>query len=1111
MKLFHTSRLLVFTLIYAAVLYPTRTVAEDIDIFVGGSGVATRANVLIVIDNTSNWSAQNQHWPSGLAQGQSEVRAIKNVINTITDASINIGLMAYVTGSSSGNDGGYIRQAVEAMDTDNKVLFSQKLDTIFNNINDTSEKVSSNMPYGNLMFDVFKYFGGYTSPIHATDNIAGSPTDSTHFGPLAYADTVKVPATLADADGYNSKYTEFKPPFGEGDNCVRNYIIFIGNGFPNADNTTLLSNVGGDISRIALEDYQETVTPGTCTNRGYSDTCVNNNACSTSPFVAAADNTLQCGTDSLSCGGGKRKYMVQECTPTITSGTPTGTLSFAAANKERYADEWARFLYQTDVNAAPGQQNVITYAIDVYKDQQSADQTALLRSMAKNGGGAYFAATNEDAILEALKKIFIEIQGVNSTFASASLPVNATNRAQNENQVFIGMFRPDPEAKPRWPGNLKRYQLVQSGAYVELGDVSGALAVDTQTGFISDCAASFWTTDSPLDPADKTKGYYWKDVKTNPSAVGKCTTSPYDKYSDLPDGPIVEKGAVAEVIRRGNNPASPDSVLRRTIYTLFGGSLATMTSANAGLSASDYDFIIGKDVNDENSNGNLTEPRPSLHGDVIHSRPLPINYGAGKGVTVYYGANDGTLRSVEADTGVENWAFIAPEFNSKLPRLRTNSPLVNYPGFSLLDIDPVPKAKDYFFDGGIGIYQNADNTNVWIYPTMRRGGRMIYAFNVTNPDTPVFKWKAGCPNLTNDDGCTSGDLVDIGQTWSTPNVAFIKGYSSTTPVLVVGGGYDNCEDENKKSPDCGSAKGNAVYVLNADDGTLVRKFSTTGSVPADVAMIDVNNDAQVDFAYVTDTRGNIYRINFIDPSTKAALSSSDWNMYKVAKTEGYGRKFLYPPALLQAPNNKVYLAIGSGDREHPLQTQYPYNDVTNRFYVYLDDTTSTDLYDLDSTDKMFNYTSTTSCTSTGVLPTSTMKGWFMDLNQNGIGEQTVGSAVIAGGLVTFSTNRPVPASADSCAPALGQARGYWVDLFNGSGAIGVSGSCDGSRSSIFVGGGLPPSPVVGTVPIDGKPTTVIIGAPQRTGAASSQYSPQQVKPLIKSKRKMKYWKSSGDK
>ena len=39
-------------------------------------------------------------------------------------------------------------------------------------------------------------------------------------------------------------------------------------------------------------------------------------------------------------------------------------------------------------------------------------------------GGKYFAATNEQAILDALKKILAEIQSINSTFASASLPVN---------------------------------------------------------------------------------------------------------------------------------------------------------------------------------------------------------------------------------------------------------------------------------------------------------------------------------------------------------------------------------------------------------------------------------------------------------------------------------------------------------------------------------------------------------------------------------------------------------------------------------------------------------------------------------------------------------------
>jgi type IV pilus assembly protein PilY1 len=49
---------------------------------------------------------------------------------------------------------------------------------------------------------------------------------------------------------------------------------------------------------------------------------------------------------------------------------------------------------------------------------------------------------------------------------------------------------------------------------------------------------------------------------------------------------------------------------------------------------------------------------------------------------------------------------------------------------------------------------------------MRRGGRMIYAFDVTNPGTPSLLWKVGCPNLGNDDGCTAG-MSGIGQTWST--------------------------------------------------------------------------------------------------------------------------------------------------------------------------------------------------------------------------------------------------------------------------------------------------------------------------------------------------------
>jgi type IV pilus assembly protein PilY1 len=140
-----------------------------------------------------------------------------------------------------------------------------------------------------------------------------------------------------------------------------------------------------------------------------------------------------------------------------------------------------------------------------------------------------------------------------------------------------------------------------------------------------------------------------------------------------------------------------------------------------------------------------------------------------------------------------------------------------------------------------------------------------------------------------------------------------------------------------------------------------------------------------------------------------------------------------------------------------------------------------------------------------------MKGWFMNLNQYGLGEQTVSSAIIAAGAVAFSTNRPIPATQGSCSTSLGEARGYWVNLFNASGGIGVPGaSCGGTRSSIFVGGGLPPSPVMANVVISGQPVTVVIGTAQLSGSVSSPIAPQQVKPSIMPSRKKIYWKSSGE-
>lgn len=1020
------SKFLTLTLCGALALLSFCAMAEDIDIFVGSSGgSAANPNVLIILDNTSNWSANNQGWPGGITQGQAEVNAISQVVGSL-DGSVNVGLMLLTT--VSGNPGGMTVFGINPMTAANKSTWQSWLTARYNNITAPAWKASANANYGATMFDAFKYFGGYTSPIHSTDDIAGTPVDRTHFGKIHYA---TIPNSQVDSTAYSSDFSQYVSPPVSG--CAKNYIIFIGNGFPNKDITTLLPGVGGNSTAILLNPMD----------------------------------------------GGGNIYT---------------------------ADEWARFLYSTDVSSTSGQQNVVTYTVDVYGPSAGPTrpkQAQYLANMAKVGGGKYFSAQNSAAVISSLQKVFAEIQGVNDTFASASLPVNTTNRAQDRNQVFIPMFRPASDATPRWMGNVKQYQLINSGGSIELGDSAGNLAVSSLTGFPTDCATSFWTTDS---------GTYWSNVPTNPPPIGKCPpgSTSFSPYSDAPDGPIVEKGGVAEVIRKGNNPpatnTTPTWAVNRTIYTQSGASLTLFNTTSSGLSPAVVNFVSGRDVNDENNNLNTTESRPSLHGDAIHSRPLPIDYGGTTGVTVYYGSNDGTFRSVDSTTGRERWAFIAPEFftGSSLSRLMVNEPLiVNYfTAASAAMVIPTPVPKNYFFDGSTGVYQNADNSSVWIYPTMRRGGRMLYALDVTNPASPAFKWKAGCPNLSNDTGCTAG-MSGIGQTWSMPIVApTILGY--TGPVLIVGGGYDTCEDANSATPSCASPKGAGVYVLDANTGAIIKSFSTTRSVAADVALVAVTTAGVVDHAYAVDIGGNIYRIDF-------ASLVSNWTMTRVAYTNGAGRKFFFPPAVLPAPGGKVYVALGSGDREHPLESQYPYaSNVTNRFYVYLDDLAATTANNLDSTTPMNDFTSSTTCSTAGVLPASSLKGWFMNLNQNGRGEQTVTSAVIVAGMVTFSTNRPVPVAAGTCSTTLGEARGYWVNLFNGSGSIGVSGACGGTRSSIFVGGGLPPSPVLGTVPINGVPTTVVIGAANRSGGVSTPISPQQVNPVITMKRKTIYWKSSGE-
>jgi type IV pilus assembly protein PilY1 len=1081
------------TLAFAMGSYSCGAFAEDIDLFASAAPVAGggRPNVLIVIDNSANWSRNDQHWPGNDKQGQSELRALLRLLPEVPDT-VNIGLVMFTAGSGGNKNGAYVRfhsrpmngtyktttatafgpagtertyrQALEELiGTDTCVNGPNSLNgtpnCILKNYDSSTEKIStSSVDYSAGMFEVFKYFGGYTNPANAHTDIAGSPISASQYGALRYAgnpDAKSDPAAYVNGLTDTTKRAYISPIDNQ---CATNAIILIGNGFPNNDSpASLLSGVGGNTTQL--------------------------------PMPRMNGNGLI---------------------------TPTG-------NDIRYTDEWAKFLYTTDVHSSAGQQNVKVYTVDAYNAKPDIQQNRLLKSMADQGGGRYFVGKDENAILDAFRDILLDVKAVSSVFTSSSVPINATNRTQHENQVYIGMFRPDADSRPRWYGNLKRFQVGIINGELTLTDRDGLKeAIAASTGFLQSCAKSYWTTDS---------GAYWD---FSPESAGQCDTA--TTFSDLPDGGTAEKGGAAQVLRRGNDPTNPGYVVRRTVYTTCTDAASCPTALNPSTSLVPFDatsvsagrlgvstaaeqqriidHTLGVDVNNENRNADTTESRPSLHGDVIHSHPLPVTYGSSTGVVLFYGSNDGSFRALSGDTGKELWAFVAPEHHSRLKRLTDNSPIVQYPGMTV-GVVPTPQRKDYFFDGSPALYQNADNSAVWVFPTMRRGGRMVYALDVTTPTSPTIKWRLGCPHATNDTECSTG-FEAIGQTWSTPRVAKVKGYDSgNTPILIMGGGYDTCEDTDSPTPPCsGSIKGNKVYVINANTGVLLASFPTTRSVAAEVTLVDRDGDGYVDHAYVADTGGTLYRLDLSNATSLVPMSSANWALNPIAQTTVAGHKFLQAPAVL-ALANTAYVAIGSGDREQPLNSQYPYlQDVVHRFYMFKDRFASAAaVQNLDDDSTMANYTASTTCSTK--LATS-HNGWYMDLN-SGLpsrqgGEQTVTSALIFGGIVYFSTNRATPTtSAAICTPNLGEARGYAVNLLNASGAVGTQDICGGTRSGLFQGGGIPPSPVTANLLVNGKPQSILFGGVQRSGGASSSIGAQKIKPNISGKRTRTYWYTQGNK
>jgi len=925
-----------------------------------------------------------------------EKAALVSVVNGLDDR-FNVGLMNFAeTGGGNQNptDDGYIRSHVRQMTTANKAALAG----VVGNFHQIDDK-SNNVAYGLAMAEAYRYFRGaqaYSGIGQKKRDYSGNVLSG--GGASNTASNVVYALPGASDHAFSSAASNvYNSPIS--DACQKNFIILISNG------------------------------PATDSNNGSNTTTA---------------------TNQLGATGGSTVPIAL---------TPSGS-------QQNMGDEWARFVANTDVNASiAGKQNIVTYTVDVNPGTtgQGPGHTALLKSMADVGKGKYFAVSSGGAgeeIRKALEDIFKEVLAVNSVFASSALPASVNARGTFLNQVYMGMFRPNGDAKPRWAGNLKQYKLGESNGKVLLVDNSSpARAIENQvTGFINDNVRSFWTQDSS----------FW-NASTYPDVQGA------GGVSDAPDGPFVEKGGAAYRLRS----VYATDLTTRNLYTCpvtggctAGAPLSTVfNTSNGDLSATALgDASLTKDevirwARGENrkleDNANTTTKtlvRGYVHGDVVHSKPAIANDSTG--IWVFYGANDGVLHAVKGGQanadGYESWGFVAPEFFDRFARLYKNSPLITSGGAD---------SKPYFFDGPMSIHTIDNNNNGTmdsgdkriLFASARRGGRLLYAFDITVPSAPKFLWKI------NDSSTGFGEL---GLTFGEVRMAKVRG--QTDPVAVIAAGYD--ATANDTIPRGTASRGRGVFLVNALTGSLIWHASgsvssgaTSLNVPgmdyaiaADAVVIDSNADGYADRIYLADTAANLWRVNI---DTAGTNLPSTWTAAKLAALGGSGaneRKFMQPPDVVPFDSNYDAVLIGSGDRENPLDTT-----IQNHFYMIKDahavnalPTTPLQLSD----PNMYNATSSYS------VPADA-HGWYFAL---ATGEKVVTGATTLNGATFFSTNRPEStlSTGTSCTGGLGEARDYMVN-FRTSGPVrdlNVSGTLTvDDRSEVRAGGGLPPSPVAVTV------------------------------------------------
>jgi len=619
----------------------------------------------------------------------------------------------------------------------------------------------------------------------------------------------------------------------------------------------------------------------------------------------------------------------------------------------------------------------------------------------------------------------VDFSGPDQGWSSLTAPVVPSAQTTSTNRVYLGLYR--PEDGPFWQGDVVRFALSSGN---EIVDKNGDPALGSD-GSVQADAVPYWSAKDWADPLKP--NYMPNDERKIYTYLGDSRDLTISTNQFRSDNALLTKAVL------GNPVHAPSDVIN---------------------------YVRGADVFDENHNGDTSENREVILGDVLHSRPLAFTYryadGSSKTV-VFFGANDGMLHALldsetnsdgdETLSGKELWAFIPPDQLHRLKNL-----LEGLDHSSFIDASPRVYVRDV---NGDGVLDAGAGDRVILVCGERGGGTSYFALDITDPDQPYFLWRicqtSDAAALSLPSGAGPDTVIAaLGRTWSEPTFGLVRTSDDDetgTPVFFVGGGYTS-----------DNSSGKAVLAIQVFDGRLLRIWHNGSggisgmdyAVPSAVTAVDEDDNGFVDKLYVGDTGGQLWRIGRFTDADGNPLSFPgtdenvmDW-MGRVLFIAGISgeplalRKFFYPPSVtLEKGYDLVF--IGSGDVTDPCSPT-----TQDRVYAVKDLHDSDTLTELDLVDvTTFPPVPDLDDPSADVDSNGHAdRGWYARLST---GEKVLAKGLVFNGVYYFTTFAPKASG--------GEATLYALDYKTGEPALSGAIFPHNPGGRLGIGISIPSEPV----------------------------------------------------